>query len=136
MGYYKPASIHCKFLPGLTADSKMSASEENTTIYTTDDEATVKKKINKYAFSGGQPTIEEHRKKGGNPEIDIPYQWLSYLEEDDGKLKQIHDDYKSGKMLTGEIKQIAIDKINSFLKEHQRKRELARKQLDRFILRD
>ena len=67
MGYYKPASIHCKFLPGLTADSKMSASEENTTIYTTDDEATVKKKINKYAFSGGQPTIEEHRKKGGNP---------------------------------------------------------------------
>ena len=44
----------------------MSASNENETIYTTDSSETVKKKINKYAFSGGQPDIEEHRKKGGN----------------------------------------------------------------------
>ena len=136
LGYYKPAAIHCRFLPGLTVGSKMSASEENTTIYTTDNEDIVKKKIMKYAFSGGQPTIEEHRKKGGNPEIDVPYQWLTFFEEDDAKLKKIHDDYKSGRMLTGEIKQLAVDKINSFLKEHQRKREQARSQLDKFILRD
>jgi len=136
LGYYKPAAIHCRFLPGLTVGSKMSASEENTTIYTTDNEDIVKKKIMKYAFSGGQPTIEEHRKKGGNPEIDVPYQWLTFFEEDDAKLKKIHDEYKSGRMLTGEIKQLAVDKINSFLKEHQRKREQARSQLDKFILRD
>ena len=114
----------------------MSSSDPTSYIALTDTPEEASKKIMKYAFSGGRESLEEHRKKGGNPEIDIPYQWLSYLEEDDGKLKQIHDDYKSGKMLTGEIKQIAIDKINSFLKEHQRKRELARKQLDRFILRD
>jgi len=136
LGYYKPAAIHCKFLPGLTVGSKMSASNENTTIYTTDSPDIVKKKIMKYAFSGGQPSIEEHRKKGGNPDIDVPYQWLTFLEEDDKKLKQIHDDYKSGKMLTGEIKQIAVDKINGFLKEHQKKREAARKVLDKFILKD
>ena len=136
LGYYKPAAIHCRFLPGLTVGSKMSASEENTTIYTTDNEDIVKKKIMKYAFSGGQPTIEEHRKKGGNPDIDVPYQWLTFFEEDDAKLKKIHDEYKSGRMLTGEIKQLAVDKINSFLKEHQRKREQARSQLDKFILRD
>ena len=33
----------------------MSASDENGTVYTTDTPDVVKKKINKYAFSGGQP---------------------------------------------------------------------------------
>jgi len=41
------------------------------------------KKINKYAFSGGRDTAEEHRKYGGNCEIDVPYQYLSVFEYDD-----------------------------------------------------
>ena len=36
--------------------------DENGTVYTTDAPNVVKKKINKYAFSGGQPDIEQHRK--------------------------------------------------------------------------
>ena len=116
---------------------KMSGSNENETIYTTDSPETVKKKINKYAFSGGQPDIEEHRKKGGNPDIDVSYQYLRiFFEPDDKKLKQIHDDYKSGKMLTGELKEILIQKINGFLASHQQKREMARDQLDKFLLKD
>ena len=116
---------------------KMSASNENETIYTTDSPETVKKKINKYAFSGGQPDIEEHRKKGGNPDIDVSYLYLRiFFEPDDKKLKQIYDDYRSGKMLTGELKIILIDKINEFLKSHQEKREKARNQLEKFLLKD
>ena len=115
----------------------MSASNENETIYTTDSAEAVKKKINKYAFSGGQPDVEEHRKKGGNPDIDVSYQYLRiFFEQDDKKLKEIHDDYKSGKMLTGELKQILIEKINKFLASHQEKREKARNQLDKFLLKD
>ena len=115
----------------------MSASNENETVYTADSPEVVKKKINKYAFSGGQPDIEEHRKKGGNPDIDVSYQYLRiFFEPDDKKLKQIHDDYKSGKMLTGELKQILIEKINKFLTPHQQKREKARDQLDKFLLKD
>lgn len=137
LGYYKPAAIHCRFLPPLTGPGgKMSASDASTAIYTTDDETTIRKKINKYAFSGGGNTIEEHRKNGGNTKIDVPYQWLTFFEEDDAKLKQIHDDYISGKMLTGEIKQILIEKLTSFLMDHQAKREKARKQLDKFLLKD
>ena len=56
-----------------------------------------------------------------------------FFEPDDKKLKKIEDDYKSGKMLTGELKQILIKKINDFLKEHQKKRKLAEKQIDKFI---
>jgi tryptophanyl-tRNA synthetase len=133
---YKPAAIHCRFLPGLggmEGEGKMSASEEMTTIYTTDDANTIKKKINKYAFSGGKDTVEEHRKLGGNPDIDVSYQWLTFFEEDDDKLKQIHDDYKSGKLLSGELKAILIEKLTKFLTEHQKKREEAKKVVDKFI---
>ena len=137
LGYYKPASIQCRFLPGLagmTTDGKMSSSAEHTAIYTTDDAKTVKNKVNKYAFSGGQATVEEHRKKGGNPDIDISYQWLMFFEEDDKKLKQIFQEYKSGKMLSGEIKAILIEKLNSILAEHQKRREKAKSQIDKFLL--
>ena len=30
---------------------------------------TPKNKINKYGFSGGQETLEEHRRLGGNPDV-------------------------------------------------------------------
>ena len=137
LGYYKPASIQCRFLPGLAGlekDGKMSASEASTAIYTTDNPKTVKKKINKYAFSGGQATVEEHRKKGGNPNIDVAYQWLVFFEKDDKKLEKIYKDYKSGKLLSGELKAILIEKLNTFLKEHQKKRKLAAKKIDKFML--
>ncbi|RME78138.1 tryptophan--tRNA ligase [Candidatus Woesearchaeota archaeon] len=137
LGYPKPATIGCRFLPGLGGmieDGKMSASAEHTAVYTTDDPKTVKKKINKYAFSGGQATVEEHREKGGNPDIDVAYQWLTFFEEDDQKLKEIYQDYKEGKLLSGEIKALCIDKVNEFLGEHQKRREQAKKDLDKFIL--
>jgi len=138
LGYYKPAILHGMFLPPLQgADGKMSSSKENTAIYTTDDPKTVKNKINKYAFSGGQPTIEEHRKLGGNPDIDVCFQYLKmFFEEDDKKLEKIYKEYKSGKMLTGELKQYTIEKINDFLKDHQKKREEAKKIIDKFLYKD
>jgi len=140
LGYFKPGSIQCRFLPGLggmSQDGKMSSSSgDNATVFTVDDEKKVKKKINKYAFSGGQSTVEEHREKGGNPDVDVPYQWLTFFEEDDEKLKQIYEDYRSGKMLTGEIKALLIDKLNLFLKEHQKKREEARKLIDKYVFKE
>ena len=135
LGYPKPASIQSIFLPGLAGiqkDGKMSSSEGRA-IYLTDSPKEVKKKINKYAFSGGKDTLEEHRKLGGNPDIDVSYQWLTFFEEDDNKLKQIYDDYKSGKLLSGELKSILIDKINSFLHDHQKRREHAENLIDKFI---
>jgi len=47
--------------------------------------------INKYAFSGGRDTIEEHRKHGGNTEVDVSYQYLSFFLEDDAKLQKIKE---------------------------------------------
>jgi tryptophanyl-tRNA synthetase len=39
-------------------------------------------------------------------------------------------------MLTGELKEILIEKINKFLAIHQQKREDARSQLDEFLFKD
>jgi tryptophanyl-tRNA synthetase len=138
IGKQKPALIHNIMVPALTGPGgKMSASEEKGTIYTTDTPDIVKKKINKYAFSGGQPDIEQHRKLGGNPDIDVSYQYLRiFFEPDDTKLKRIYEDYKSGKLLSGELKAILIEKINEFLKTHQEKREKAKQQIEQFLLKN
>jgi tryptophanyl-tRNA synthetase len=128
LGYYKAAQIHSKFLPPLTGpEGKMSSSNPESAIYLTDDPKTVERKIMKYAFSGGQPTIELHRKYGGNPDIDVPFQWLYYFfEPDDNKIKEIEEEYRSGKMLTGELKQILIERLNEFLEKHRQNREEAK----------
>lgn len=138
IGKQKPALIHNIMIPALSGPGgKMSASDESGTVYTTDSPDTVKKKINKYAFSGGQATVEEHRKKGGNPDIDVSYQYLRiFFEPDDQKLKTIYDEYKSGKLLTGELKAILIERVNSFLKVHQERREKAKSQIDKFLFED
>ncbi len=135
LGFYKPAIIHGIFLPPLTGISgKMSSSESNLAITTTDSPKEVETKIKKYAFSGGKDTIEEHRKHGGNPDIDISFQYLRmFFEPDDEKLAQIEKDYKTGKLLTSELKEYLIKKINIFLGEHQKKRQEVKNKINDFI---
>ncbi|MEK6915511.1 MAG: tryptophan--tRNA ligase [Nanoarchaeota archaeon] len=135
LGHHKPASIQCSFLPPLTGVSgKMSSSKEESTIHTTDSPKEVERKIKKYAFSGGKDTLEEHRRHGGNPDIDVSFQYLRHMfEPDEKKLRDIYNAYKSGAMTSGELKQITINKINEFLKEHQKKRILAKNKIKDFI---
>ncbi len=137
LGYYKPAAIHNTFMPGLQGpDSKMSASIPDSAIFTTDKPEDARKKIMK-SFSGGAGTLEEHRKHGGNPEVDTACQYLRIMfEEDDNKVKEIFSGYRSGATTSGEVKEMLAKKVAAFLKEHQQRREKAKKQLDRFMLRD
>ena len=120
----KPALIHNMMMPGLQGPGgKMSASDQNSAVYTTDTAQQVRRKINSYAYSGGRDTIEQHRRLGGNPEVDVSFQYLRmFFEPDDARLGSIRDDYVSGKMLTGELKQILIERVVSYLEEHQGRR--------------
>jgi tryptophanyl-tRNA synthetase len=127
------SSTYHLFLPGLK-NGKMSSSDETSYISLTDTPKEVETKIKKYAFSGGRNTIEEHRKKGGNPEVDVSFQYLKmFFEPNDEKLKQIENDYRHGILLTSELKEYLIEKINVFLKEHQKKRETAKKEIHKFL---
>lgn len=121
--YSKPTLIHSKFFPALQGSStKMSASKNESAIFLTDTPKQIKTKINKYAFSGGGETIEEHREKGGNCDTDISYQYLTFFLDDDEKLEQIRQDYSSGKMLSGEIKKELIEVLQKLVKNHQEAR--------------
>jgi len=134
LGHKKPSIIHAKFMSPLTgASGKSSSSGEGKSIFMTDDAKTVKNKINKNAFSGGQETVEEHRKKGGNVDVDVSCQWLKYFEEDDKKLADIYKKYSKGELLSGEVKALLIEKLNKMLAEHQKRRVNAEKQIDKFI---
>lgn len=117
MGLMQPSSTYHQFAVGMTG-GKMSSSQPETTIFLNDSMKSIEKKI-KASFSGGQSTIEEHRSKGGNPEIDVAYQYLRYFfEEDDNELNKIREEYISGELLTGEIKAICIDKATTWMKTH------------------
>lgn len=125
------ASTYHKFIPGLKG-GKMSSSDENSYIALTDSPKEVETKIKKYAFSGGRDTLEEHRAKGGNPDVDVSFQYLKFFfEEDDEKLKKIEKEYRSGNLLSGELKKIAVSKIAEFLKEHQARRDKVGKDVSR-----
>ena len=117
MGLMQPSSTYHQFAVGMTG-GKMSSSQPETTIFLNDSMKSIEKKI-KSSFSGGQATVEEHRAKGGNPDIDVAYQYLRYFfEEDDKELDNIREEYISGKLLTGEIKHICVEKATSWMKKH------------------
>ncbi len=134
LGFYKPAIMHKMMFPSIKGTGAMSSSKNMVTINSTDSPKEVETKIKKYAFSGGKDTMEEHRKKGGNPDVDVSFQYLKmFFEPDDEKLRKIEEDYRAGKLLTGELKEYLIKKINAFLKEHQNRREQARKRVEEFL---
>ncbi len=134
LGYHKAAAIHSKFLPPLTGiQDKMSSSKPETAIYLNDDDKIVRNKIYRHAFSGGQASIEEHRKLGGNPDIDAHFQWLyMFFEPDDKRIEEIRSEYKGGRMLTGNLKDILVEKVTQFLREHRERREKARAEVHLF----
>lgn len=124
MGSKKPATVYTYFLPALQGSStKMSASSFESSIYLSDTPEEIKKKINKYAFSGGRDTTEEHRRLGGNPNIDVAYQYLVFFLEDDEKLKQYRDGYTKGEILSGEMKRLCIETVQAFVADFQERRK-------------
>ncbi|KAI9180016.1 hypothetical protein LWI28_000293 [Acer negundo] len=108
IGYLKPALIESSFFPALQGEHrKVSASDPNSAIYVTDSAKVIKKKINQYAFSGGQESVQEHRKPGAN------------LEE-----------YGEGRMLTGEVKQRLTEVLTEVVERHQRARAAVTEELN------
>ncbi len=122
MGLLSPSSTYHRFAVGMTGD-KMSSSKPKTTLFLSDDVDVATKKIKK-SFSGGQATVEEHRRLGGDPDKDVAYQYMMYFfEDDDNYLSEINRDYRSGKILAGEMKQLCIDRATDWLSELSEKRD-------------
>ncbi len=115
-----PSFIYFSHQSGLQEGRKMSSSEPDTAIYLSDSSSEIKRKISG-AFSGGRDTLAEHRKLGGIPEKDKSFEILLYHHPDSKFVQKVYDDYKSGKMLSGELKKECIDFLSGILSEHQAK---------------
>lgn len=113
--FFLPSSIYHKYTPSLNGDIKMSKSKPESCIELPEDIKSVKRKI-KNALSGGRDTLEEHRRLGAVIEKDMVFELMKqHLVEDDKELDKIYNDYKSGKMTSGELKEIACGKMEEFM---------------------
>ena len=127
--FFTVSSIYHKYTQSLDGSLKMSKSKPESCIELPEDVGNVKRKIQK-ALSGGRDTLEEHRKKGAIIERDMSFELLKqHLIEDDKELNKIYNAYKSGKMTSGEIKQITIEKMEKFMNKFIKDMEKARKQV-------
>ncbi len=132
IGYYKPASIQNKFVPGLGEGGKMSASDPMSAIFTTDTPKKAKKKV-MAAFTGGRTTAEEQRELGANPDICSVFMYYQYIfMPDDKELADIEKKCRSGEILCGECKQILAPRVMEFLEKHQAAREEAKERVHEF----
>lgn len=93
----------------------MSSSDPTSTIFLTDTAKEIANKIKKHAFSGGQVDLETHRKLGADIDIDVSIAYLEFFLESDEQLNEIKTNYKSGKMLTSEVKQILIEVLQNLI---------------------
>jgi len=133
--YQKPTLLHSKFFPALQGpQTKMSASDPNSSIYMSDKPAQIKTKINKHGFSGGQETEDEHRRLGGDTEVDVSYKYLSFFSDDDDELEQIGKDYRAGSLLTGQLKAKCIELLQRFVNDfQQRKAKVTEEEITAFM---
>lgn len=135
LGLVPPSELIWKFLMGLKGPgSKMSSTDPNSAIYLTDtpDRAT---KVIRQAYTGGNSLKHVHEELGGIPEVCPVFSLLSYNFLTNDEWDQLDTDYRSGALLSSELKKLAIDHVCKFLVEHQKKREQAKKQLNDFLLR-
>eukprot|EP00754_Rhynchopus_humris_P046297 Rhum_TRINITY_DN5813_c0_g1::Rhum_TRINITY_DN5813_c0_g1_i1::g.18419::m.18419/K01867/WARS, trpS; tryptophanyl-tRNA synthetase len=121
--YPKPSLLMTKFLAPLSGvGGKMSSSgNPNTQVLLTDSRRVVQKKL-KSAFSGGAATLEEFRRTGGDPDVDVAFQYLRHFLEDDEELADIEARFRAGTIDSGAMKQRAADVVSDFLEVLQARR--------------
>ena len=116
------------------AEQAKSDEEFNSTIFMTDTPDQINNKISKYAYSGGQETIDKQRELGADLDRDVSIKYLEVFLDDDDELEKIKESYKSGKMLTGDVKKIFIELVQDIVKTHQERRsEITQEKLNTFI---
>lgn len=134
IGFPKPSGVYCKFFPGLGEGGKMSSSKPETAIYTTDPPEVARRKVMN-AYTGGRATVEEQKRLGAEPDMCTVFWSLYFMfEPDDEKIQSLRRTCKTGEILCGDCKIGLAEKVVAFLKEHQKRREEARKTVNDVFL--
>lgn len=126
-----PSATYHKFMQGLNG-GKMSSSDPKSFIGLTESVQSAKKKI-VIAQTGGRATVDEQKKKGGEPQKCMVYElYMYHLVDDDLELSRIYHECKNGDILCGQCKSHCAELMSSFLADHQKKLKTAKTQLKKF----
>ena len=127
--YVPISSMYHQFTPALNGEMKMSKSHPESCLELPEDASSIARKIAR-AKSGGRATLAEHRAKGAVLSDDMTFALLKmHFIEDDAELSRLAMAYGSGQMTTGELKEIAVKKITSYMDDFSSRFEKAKKRL-------
>ncbi|MBW2995860.1 tryptophan--tRNA ligase [Candidatus Woesearchaeota archaeon] len=127
--FFLPSSIYNKYTPSLDGGLKMAKSKPEGNIDLPEDGKSVSRKIMR-AKTGGRDTIEEQKKKGGEPEKCMIFElYKQHLIEDDKELQKIYDDCKAGKLMCGEDKKHCAELMTKFMNDLTKKINTAKKEV-------
>ena len=133
--FMKPSFLLHEIIPSLNGVSKLETPNANNAILLSDNVKQVERKILKVAFSGGRDSTEEHRRLGGQCDIDISYQYLRLFCQDDKLVQETFDNYSSGVLLSGDLKKtIVCPFMKQFMADfEQQKKPITTKNMKDFM---
>lgn len=114
-----PSVLITRHLEGLQPGTKMSSSDQQNTIFLSDDPKVAVEKIIK-AFDGGRPA-KEQRKEGGRPHICKVYDFAVFNYESDKKLNEMYYNCKAGNVLCYDCKCVVAEFLEKLLTHYQKK---------------
>ncbi len=126
--FFLPGATYHKLLPGLDGSEKMAKRNPNSYFTFNEPIESITKKV-KAGLTGGRKNKKEQQELGGEPQKCMIYKILMYhFEGDDKKLAEDFEQCIKGELMCGEHKRECIEKVISFIREHQKKKE---KQIDK-----
>ncbi|AOW79393.1 tryptophanyl-tRNA synthetase [Halodesulfurarchaeum formicicum] len=129
-GFIRPSSIYHRFMTGLTG-GKMSSSIPASHISLLDDPEEGADKV-RAGTTGGRETAAEQRELGGRPDECPIYELYAYLlaGDDDSYAERVYEECTAGDRLCGACKAEAAEEMETFLADHQERREQMRPVLE------
>ncbi len=132
-GFFLPGSTYHRFMSGLTTGKMSSSSGTETSIFLSDSPEVGAKKV-MTAKTGGGITKEDHMKNGGKPDECTVFElFLYHFIEDDKELDRIYNDCKGGTQFCGQCKKLISELVSKFLSDLTKGREIAKKELDKYL---
>jgi len=128
-GFFAPSASYNKYTSALDGSFKMSKNESVGKIEIPEtDRKELEKKLKK-ALTGGRATADEQKKKGGEPDKCVAYEYCkNHFIKEDKVLAEMYQDCLSGKNLCGECKQkFLITYANKFYDDFDKKFKEAKK---------
>jgi len=128
-GFFLPSASYNKYTSALDGSFKMSKNESVGKLEIPENDRSKMEKNLKKALTGGKVTADEQRKKGGQPEKCVAYEYCkNHFIREDKPLATMYQDCLSGKNLCGECKQkYLITYANKFYDDFDKKFAKAKK---------